>query len=240
MILLLKLLLAHLIGDFYLQSDGWIEDKEKKKWKSSKLFLHVLIHAVLVLIVLLTESIVQLWWILPVIIISHWLIDASKLQFQGKNAKTKIIWFIADQIAHIAIIFGVWMIVENNFPIVDLFVSEQFWLMITCAILLTQPSAIIVAVLISRWTPVEDKKDHSLADAGKFIGILERLFVFGFVVSGNWEGIGFLLAAKSVFRFGDLNEAKDRNLTEYVLIGTLISFGMAILVGVAYNSLMIG
>jgi len=40
--------------------------------------------------------------------------------------------------------------------------------------------------------------------------MLERLFVFTFVVTGNWEAIGFLLAAKSVFRFGDLKKSKDR------------------------------
>lgn len=61
--------------------------------------------------------------------------------------------------------------------------------------------------------------------------MLERLFVFIFVITSNWEGIGFLLAAKSVFRFGDLKESKDRKLTEYILIGTLLSFGIAIATG---------
>jgi hypothetical protein len=48
---------------------------------------------------------------------------------------------------------------------------------------------------------------------------------------GYFDAIGFLLAAKSIFRFGDLKEAKDRKLTEYVLIGTLLSFGIALLIG---------
>jgi hypothetical protein len=43
--------------------------------------------------------------------------------------------------------------------------------------------------------------------------------------------IGFLLAAKSVFRFGDLTRAKNRKLTEYILIGTLLSFLIAIATG---------
>ena len=70
--------------------------------------------------------------------------------------------------------------------------------------------------------------DESLSNAGKYIGILERLFVLMFVLAGHWEAVGFLLAAKSVFRFGDLKESKDRKLTEYILIGTLLSFGIAI------------
>ena len=65
--------------------------------------------------------------------------------------------------------------------------------------------------------------------------MLERIFVFIFIIMGRWEGIGFLLAAKSVFRYGDLSKAEDRKLTEYILMGTLMSFGLAILIGIGYN-----
>ena len=82
---------------------------------------------------------------------------------------------------------------------------------------------------MSNWSKaLNESNDASLNNAGKYIGILERLFVFTFIIAGNWGAIGFLLAAKSVFRFGDLRESKDRKLTEYILIGTLLSFGIAI------------
>jgi hypothetical protein len=74
-----------------------------------------------------------------------------------------------------------------------------------------------------------DENNGSLANAGTYIGILERLFIFLFIITGHWNAIGFLLAAKSVFRFGDLKESKNRKLTEYILIGTLLSFGIAFL-----------
>jgi hypothetical protein len=70
------------------------------------------------------------------------------------------------------------------------------------------------------------------------LGILERLFIFFFILLKYWEGIGFLLAAKSVFRFGDLSKSEDRSLTEYILIGTLLSFGMAIATAVGYKYLL--
>ena len=70
----------------------------------------------------------------------------------------------------------------------------------------------------------------SLPDAGKFIGYLERLLVLLFILYNHWEAVGFLLAAKSVFRFGNLKESHDRKLTEYVLIGTLLSFSLALVV----------
>jgi hypothetical protein len=43
------------------------------------------------------------------------------------------------------------------------------------------------------------------------------------------------LAAKSIFRFGDLKESKDVKLTEYILIGTLLSFGLGILCAIVYK-----
>src|SRR5690606_25230358 len=105
---------------------------------------------------------------------------------------------------------------------------------------LTVPASVLVKILISGWAPkTEDDKNDSLQNAGKYIGILERLFVFAFILTDHWEGIGFMLAAKSIFRFGDLKESKDRKLTEYVMIGTLLSFGMAILVGLLLTSLAV-
>jgi hypothetical protein len=78
--------------------------------------------------------------------------------------------------------------------------------------------------------------DHkSLPNAGKYIGIIERIFVLIFIVMEHWEGIGLLIAAKSVFRFNDLKESNSRKLTEYILIGTLLSFGFAILTGIIYT-----
>jgi glucose uptake protein GlcU len=43
------------------------------------------------------------------------------------------------------------------------------------------------------------------------------------------------LANKSIFRFGDLKRSKDVKLTEYILIGTLLSFGSGILCAMVYK-----
>lgn len=45
--LLVKLLLAHLLGDFVFQPDSWAKQKSKYKLLSGKLYLHFLVHAVL-------------------------------------------------------------------------------------------------------------------------------------------------------------------------------------------------
>lgn len=50
--ILIKLILAHLIGDFFLQPASWVKEKEKSKLKSPKLYLHVLIHIALLFLIL--------------------------------------------------------------------------------------------------------------------------------------------------------------------------------------------
>ncbi|MFC4740850.1 DUF3307 domain-containing protein [Flavobacterium ponti] len=226
MLLFTKLLLAHLIGDFILQPNKWVLDKEKKKEKSIYLYLHTALHLVLMLIFVAEVDFIIYGILLAV---SHGIIDFIKLKFQKK--KTKRIWFSVDQVLHLVMIFIVVLVYKNariDFQNID----HQIWIFITGIVLLTKPTSIIIKNIISIWTPEsKNKEDNSLQNAGNYIGILERLFVFCFIITNHFEAIGFLLAAKSIFRFGDLKEAKDRKLTEYVLIGTLLSFGIAILVG---------
>jgi uncharacterized protein YjeT (DUF2065 family) len=110
--------------------------------------------------------------------------------------------------------------------------DTEIWIYAAAILFITVVSGIVMMVLMSTWSKaLNDSNEESLNNAGKYIGMLERIFVFTFVVTENWEGIGFLLTAKSVFRFGDLKESKDRKLTEYILIGTLLSFGIAIAIG---------
>jgi Flp pilus assembly pilin Flp len=106
-------------------------------------------------------------------------------------------------------------------------------------IILTIISGKIMTFIMQKWVnELEDHNEHSLSNAGKYIGMLERFFVFLFIIIGQWQAIGFLLAAKSVFRFGDLKDSKDRKLTEYMLIGTLISFAIATIIGLISTSLI--
>jgi len=60
---------------------------------------------------------------------------------------------------------------------------------------------------------------------GRMIGILERALVFIFVIANNLSGIPFILTAKSLARFKQLN---DRDFAEYYLIGTLFSVLIAL------------
>ena len=222
--------MAHLLGDFILQPNSWVADKEKKKGRSIYLYLHVLIHIALTMLFLWDFN---LWWIALIVGVSHLLIDVTKLSFQ--TAKTKRIWFFIDQIAHILVIVALSLFYFPYFKLEDFFNDESLKI-VTAIVFLTVPSSIFIKTIISIWTPItidhSKIQTESLVNAGKYIGILERLLVFVFILVNHWEGVGFMIAAKSVFRFSDLAEAKQRKLTEYVWIGTLLSFGIAVLVGI--------
>lgn len=234
MILLIKLILAHLIGDFILQPKKWVKDKEKKKLKSPKLYLHVAIHIILLFLIVWD---LRMWPILITIGVLHLIIDAAKLIFQNK--KTKRIWFFMDQLLHALSILIVYYVFTDSTFNLEYLLTENTLLFATCLLFLTQPVSIIMLTIFSKWNIEQlTKENESLKDAGKYIGILERLLVFIFIVTGHWEAVGFLITAKSVFRFGDLKESKHRKLTEYILIGTLISFGIAIATGIIFTSLV--
>jgi hypothetical protein len=232
MFLFLKLLLAHILGDFVFQPEKWVKDKEENKVKSIKLYFHIGIHTILLLGVL-KFNLQEYWLGFLLIIISHYTVDVLKLYLQKK--KTKRTWFFMDQITHISILLLVSSFYFNFSFSMENIITENNLLLLIFILLIVNVSSVIIKIIITQWNPESKKEnDDSLAKAGRYIGILERLFVFIFVITNHWEAIGFLLAAKSVFRFGDLTSSKDRKLTEYILIGTLLSFGFAILLGILY------
>lgn len=78
---------------------------------------------------------------------------------------------------------------------------------------------------------VEAFRSRGLRGGGRIIGWLERFLFVTFVLSGSYAALGLVLAAKGVVRFGEVKEAKDQKVAEYVLIGTLLSLAWALMVG---------
>ncbi len=231
MIILAKLILAHFIGDFLLQPKSWVKEKEIKKAASPKLYLHILIHGILILLLFWN---LQLWPLALLLMLAHGIIDIIKLYTQKESNKSK--YFLIDQGLHllsILVIAYFWF--QPQFDFIQRIAYENIWIYAVTLLFLTNVSGITIQTCMANWSKaINDNQDNSLNNAGKYIGMLERIFVFIFIITGNWSAIGFLLAAKSVFRFGDLKEAKDRKLTEYILIGTLLSFGLAIVTGLLF------
>ena len=242
MTLFLILLLAHIIGDFCFQPDSWVADKQRYKHKSTRLYIHIAIHAVLLAVLLGFD--ITYWAGVATIIVSHYLIDLAKLY--TANSKSALRYFLIDQALHITVLA---VVAHQYEPFgvlwADIFSTPHLLFATALALVIFVP-AVLIKMLIAQWRPeTKDNQsgalfedEESLIRAGRFIGILERLFVFLFIVIDHWEAVGFLLAAKSIFRFGDLRQGKDRKLTEYVLIGTLLSFGIAMLIALTYLHLV--
>ena len=231
MLIFIKFILGHLIGDFILQPIKWVIHKESNKIRSKYLYLHVLLHFAIYMLLLWDLS---LWKLALIITIGHFIIDVLKL-YTNSFYKNKSIPFFIDQGLHIALMYCCVFYANLYEHTLTLFQNLD-WSLITAIVFVTYPAAIIMGKILDGMSNQIETDHKSLPNAGKYIGIIERLFVFIFIVIGRWEVIGLLIAAKSVFRFNDLKERNNRKLTEYILIGTLVSFGLAILAGLLYIS----
>ena len=233
--LLLLLLLAHFIGDFYFQPSTWIECRNKHHFKSQALWKHFLVHISLNTVVFLISDLSLLQSVLAIglISISHLLIDYWK-SYRKKN----LTYFLIDQISHIVVICVVWayfsgITLEQVAIYVGDFVTVKNMLIAVSYILVCKPASVIISLALKKHTDsiLKENRDMGLASAGAWIGYIERCLTISFIFIGQFAGIGFLVATKTIFRFGDLTRNKDMKLTEYMMLGTLLSYAIALIIG---------
>lgn len=106
----------------------------------------------------------------------------------------------------------------------------NFWIYSAAYLTVMWPMGIVIAMLTRRWQ-AESETGDGLRDAGRYIGMLERVLILTFIFMNQFSATGFLIAAKSVLRFGDIRDNSNRKGAEYILIGTMISFTVAIFTG---------
>lgn len=223
--LIILQIIAHLLIDFYFQTDRLCDEKNKLGFKSKYLY----IHSILIFIAAWSFSFSVNFVLYALFIgVSHMLIDGIK-----HLAKDWKYIFYMDQVAHIAMIFTA-VILYNLGTTISLpawLPETRYLLIISGIIICLKPTNILIKEVLDTFSIKKaDSADkiEELEKAGRIIGNLERILTFLFVLLDKYEAIGFLIAAKSIIRFKDTSTAK----TEYVLIGTLLSFGVAIIVGV--------
>jgi hypothetical protein len=234
--LLFRLILAHILTDFIFQSNKWVEEKRKNQGKSKYLYFHGFITAIVAYIF------AGYWtnvWIPITIGSTHTLIDYLKLKFDKDGSITG---FITDQLAHFVVIAILWInliemgsLFEKIIPITS---NLKVLSIVTGYIVCTTPLSFFVGIATKRWQEELKKEGTSienLLNGGKWIGIIERLMIFTFVLLGKYEAIGFLITAKSILRFRQDTETKQ---SEYVLVGTLLSYSLAIMVGLVISQII--
>lgn len=111
-------------------------------------------------------------------------------------------------------------------------INYKYLIVVLAYIIILKPISSLIYMLLKKWTPVA-VEGSTLVSAGQSIGYLERTLILTFILLNQFAAIGFLLAAKSIFRFGELQNDQDKKLTEYVMLGTLISFSISIFIGLA-------
>ncbi|MFH1118456.1 MAG: DUF3307 domain-containing protein [Bacteroidota bacterium] len=224
--LFIRLLIAHLAGDFIFQQKSWVVHRASMKWKSGYIYANAGIVAALSW---LLSGYFNCWLIPVLIFIVHAGIDVAKSYAPDHPAV-----FAVDQVLHLtATVLAVWFYLSLTEIVLGfqwLYTNLPLWTYIAAYLIVMWPMGIIIAMLTRRWQS-DYENGEGLRDAGKYIGMLERMLILTFIFMNQFSAVGFLVAAKSVLRFGDIRDSNSRKGTEYILIGTMISFAAAIFTG---------
>lgn len=239
--LLVALVTAHFLGDFIFQSDA---DASSKR-RPLILLKHTFIVATSSYILC---GIWQLWQIPLVIFLTHGLTDYIKATMKKESPCS----FVLDQAVHLAIISAVTILIAST-KILSPNGSSTFWvdlfgkdflkyLILTSGLIVTiKAGGILIGLAVKPFTDQLQKSGEGITikgvtsprgfeNGGKVIGYLERSLIYLFILIGQPEGIGFLIAAKSILRFGEIKDHENRMEAEYIIIGTLMSFGYGIFI----------
>ena len=223
---LTALLFAHVVADFVLQTGWMVENKARVTGLAA--------HGAVVMgasaLALGGMPLAVLW-----LTAMHLLTDYAKTR-----APLGLMAFAADQAAHVLAIGalalwqpGLWQAgawagwAEAILPVMAVAGGLG---------LATRAGGFAIGLLMA---PFAAASPDGLAQGGRVIGLLERGLIFAMILLGQPEGVGLLIAAKSILRFGAVKD--DRAASEYVIIGTLASFGWAMIVAhgtIALTSLL--
>lgn len=249
------LICGHLIGDFYLQTEEMANGKnEDMNDLYSHALIYALVILAVISPVMNSELFFCVY--LPVVISHFFIdLIKMKIQTE-KNKESFIsrnIFFV-DQIIHIAIILSFACIYANDsiialnqlgqsllsfYNALGMIMTASLFLRIVFVFLfIGKPGNIIIRELNNKEkirgnmmsNGIDNEKEAAeeteYKNAGKLIGILERILVVILVILNQYAAIGLIFAAKSLTRYDKI--IKDPSFAEYYLVGTLLSLLIAI------------
>ena len=164
--------------------------------------------------------------------------EGGKIHSSSSSCGRSLFWFFLDQALHLAVLFLLWfglqgdpgaLFAHNAWNILWGTAYNQALILTTGLALGVFAVGVVLKLQMDEFAlSLIHISPQGLPKGGKTIGILERLLVFLFVLVEKPEGIGFIVAAKSVFRISDLTNRTERDQAEYIMIGTLRSFTYAL------------
>ena len=235
---ILKLLLiAHLIGDFFLQP---VKLVEQKKNSIKGLIIHTIIYTLMIALVLLLFG--NIWeiifWTL-LTFISHFLIDYFRIKFTKQfNNNAFSFWsYIVDQIIHVLLLVTISLVIKSNLNSIGNAVYNISFLkeighniiinyILAFLIVLTPASVFIKHFFNYIFNKQEICENVESDNVGALIGMLERFVILLLGALGLYSSIALVLTAKSLARFKQL---ENKDFAEKYLVGTLMSLIIAIL-----------
>jgi Flp pilus assembly pilin Flp len=223
-------LLAHILADYTFQTDRKAADKNEKGFKSKFLKWHALILFISAWLLSF-----QVYFVIGALLIAltHYIIDGFKPKLNRSASLGRYAFFI-DQGMHLVIlciIIYTYSIYFKLDTIVYLNINSRYLAVGIGYLICGKPANMVIKEIFkASKIEFEGMNKEDLPNAGRLIGVVERWLVLTFILIGQFSAVGFLIAAKSILRYKD--EEKGINKSEYVLIGTLISFAMAIGMGI--------
>lgn len=249
----IALIAAHVFADFVLQVKWIIRNKRRV----GGFTVHALLVALTAILALGAFGSDARTALLAVVLITatHALVDGLKLWLSGRSWITsrphgELNLFLADQTVHVAILalVAAWLPTAwqsgwwaSSLP--QLQPTILTGLCLTAGFILTTRTGEFAIRFFMRGmdagragkdtddatltgSEANGVNDPGLTDGGTWIGLLERALIFLLVMLDQFGAIGFLITAKSILRF---QYAREHSHSEVVIIGTLASFGWAIL-----------
>ncbi len=222
------LLTAYLLGGFVLPAE-WMSQRR-----------HAIRHLILRAAVVMPASWLLLgtfqWRILLAILLTLVLMAILRAYALPDSVAS----FLLDQCLHFTVLLGLAWHFADAINVgwwttgVKPDLSRWYFAALAClsGIVLCVPAGgVLIAKLTKPFTrEIRDDDIAGLTHGGKYIGWLERILVMLLMLMGQPNGIGFLIAAKSILRFGEIKDASQRKVAEYIIIGTFLSFGWALLI----------
>lgn len=244
--LFVLLLAGHVLGDFYFQNDFLAK---KKETSLSWLLLHGLFYWLALLLVCLPVM-------TPVLALAacaagalHLAVDGVKTLYgrrKRRPAGERGAWrgYLTDQLIHLFCIAAIAFVLAGQgyslalLPFARRFLEVTGWeaesllAWFTVLLLLYKPANISIAKFLSGYRaespePEENAEKAVDKNAGRIIGVLERLVIIALLSLQQYAAIGLVLTAKSIARYDRIS--KEPAFAEYYLLGTLLSTLAAIL-----------
>ena len=224
----IALLTAHLLADFQFQPLWMVQNKRDPK----VLGLHVIRVGMLAIVV--TGACPVL--LMLILMAAHFATDAIKSHLLNDTVQ----FFALDQSVHLAVLGGLAAAFPQTVAQGWLSHLPSGWLGAYCIglsllsglIASLTMGAILIRKATSGFTSEIAGGIEGLRSGGLTIGCLERALVMLLILIGQPAGVGFLITAKSILRFGDVKDPSQRQMTEYIIIGTFMSFGWGLLIAV--------